>query len=181
MGINNQSKTESEIHQITEDGNNNKKSDSFEWGLRPLITFSMLFGIHLNRSQVQAKIFGVDAIIVIFGIALLILNLAFNGITFWHTFAKHVIIGRPVLKIGKHNDTANIINSLIGILIITFLPVGVHLLFVWSSLLTSRLTTLWETLLKIQEEMKLDQIFYNKCRNYCRIVLGLLFLVYQFT
>jgi len=176
MAIINQLKTESEKKINNDDSNN--KNNSFEWGLRPLITFSMLFGLNLNKSQVQTKINFV--VKTIFGLALLILNLVFNGITFWHTFSKHVIIGRPVLKTGKINDTASIINSLIGIFIITFLPIGVHLCFVWSSLLTSRLTTLWETLMQIQEEMKLGRIFYKKCRRCCWIVLGLLILVWIF-
>ena len=152
---------------------------NFEWSLKPIILSCLFCGIRLSTNQPQKWIYA--KAISTFGVALLLLNLAFNGITFWHTFSKHVIIGKPVLKTGKVNDTASIINSLIGVFIITFLPAGVHLFFVWSSLLTSRLTTLWKLLLKIQEEMKLNHVFYKKCRKYCWIVLGLLILVHTFT
>ena len=152
---------------------------NFEWSLKPIILSFLFCGIRLNTSKPQRWIYATG--ISTLGVALLILNLVFNGITFWHTFSKHVMIGRPVLKTGKINDTASIINSLIGIFIITFLPIGVHLCFVWSSLLTSRLTSIWETLMQIQEEMKLGRIFYQKCRRFCWSVSGLLFLVYQLT
>ena len=53
----------------------------------------------------------------------------------------------------------------------------IHLTLMVNVLLTKNWTKLWLNLEKIQQNMKLNEEFYCKCRLHCFIILGLLILV----
>ena len=148
--------------------------DCFESSLRPLIIFFLFYGIRLDvseRRQLKSKL-----IIAVLGLSLIVLNLFFNGVTFWKTFSKHAVYGKiHVTNPKRKEDAPNIINSLIGIFICTFFPIGTHIIFVFK--MRKPWHFIWENLIEIQSEMKIGNFFYKKCKTYCWIFLFLLFAV----
>jgi len=159
--------------------NQEKTTDkSFAWSIKPLIIFCLLFGIRLDVTQRRPAGSLQLIMIIIFGLAWLVLNLFFNGVTFWKTFVKnnYIIEKATLTNSGRYQDTISNINSIIGIFINTLLPIGSHVIFAIA--LQHQWHNLWENLLEIQSEFKLENTFFKKCRRHCWVFLLFLFAVY---
>lgn len=158
-------KTEIEKTQTT----NRSTENTFEWGLRPLIVCSLFFGIHLNTERIQSRF------ILIFGLAFSLFHVIFNFITFWKTFAKHVVYGKIQVDHPERPENAqNIITSVTGVFVFTIPMIGAHLLFMCYR---RRWKALWDLLVDIQNKMLLDQEFYETCRKHCWTHLFLVLIV----
>ena len=58
-----------------------------------------------------------------------------------------------------------------------FLVCGIHFaFFVLALMMTNKWKSLWCTLMTIQQEMELSELFYRKCRRRCFVALALLVL-----
>lgn len=156
--------------------------ESFQWSLKPLLFSLKFIGVYLD-GPISNRLSFMRIILPMFCIFVLVSNVLINGPQgFGMAHLKEKLNG-----LGKYDSPFIFFKSSPYALVILVkdimckfffaaVPV-IHLVFLATQLLTRKWTELWVILEKIQQKMKLDEIFHRKCRKQCFLAVFLLVLV----
>lgn len=157
---------------------------NFQWSLRPITVLLMMFGFRLDFHCRRATSCVANSVILFLFVLHMFFSLIFN-----------------ILKLYSYQDTVGDIADLVHALKHTMNPdmgdgvsrilvrdpvdlvsgvvcaIGVETIFTIHVFVTDKCKYLWCNLLKIQEELKLTDNFFKKCRTRCYYALFLLLLV----
>ena len=159
--------------------------ENFKQSLKPL-TLSMKFFIGLNldkpkTSTIKKSIF-IRFFVPAFGFFVIICHLAINGPCGLYSFSRKHRIKSAIWE--DHNNISPkkpfdfflLFSDICRFPLFFSCPI-IHFVFIIGTLLTKSLQKLWQTLRRINFEMKLSQDFHGILRRHCLMALALHFLV----
>ena len=172
-------------------------SNSFQWSLKPLLIVMKAIGMNLDLSNPRSakdgrrirRVIGQSFVLAI-GFGLLASNLVINCMSIRQDLKIKVIFAENNQKLSFkifhfHPNGGEIPRNqymyqffagpLIEHLSQVVLVCGNHFsFFILALIVTNKWKNLWNTLMTIQQEMELSDLFYRKCRQRCLITLALL-------
>lgn len=143
-----------------------------EKNLWPLTLWLNVFGFHMGPRKAGTNRYCVWLLIT--GSLMVISTVGLHCTSFVRSFLRFRANG--IVLNGTNLTTANRLNVGIEHLNYTCVVVGVHVTFFFVSL-TSNWTSLWNSLLVIEENLKFNPIFYRKCKKCVLIGFTVLFVV----
>ncbi|KAK4025380.1 hypothetical protein OUZ56_014453 [Daphnia magna] len=142
-----------------------------EKNLWPLTLWLNVFGFHMGPRKAGTNRYCVWLLIT--GSLMVISTVGLHCTSFVRSFLRFRANG--IVLNGTNLTTANRLNVGIEHLNYTCVVVGVHVTFFFVSL-TSNWTSLWNSLLVIEENLKFNPIFYRKCKKCVLIGFTVLFV-----
>ncbi|KZS12632.1 Uncharacterized protein APZ42_022817 [Daphnia magna] len=145
---------------------------SIETNLWPLLVGLRIFGFHMGSSKKPSEGSRYSICLTVVGSLMVLSTVVIHCTSF--------VCGVMRLKAngigtnGTNLTTANLLNIGIEHLNYTWVLIGVHVTFFFVSL-TSNWTTLWDSLLLIERDLKLNSTFHRKCKK--SVSIGFCFLL----
>lgn len=143
-----------------------------EKNLWPLTMWLNIFGFHMGPSKSRTKRYSVWLLVT--GSLMVLSTVGLHCTSFVVSFRRFRANG--IVLNGPNLTTANRLNVGIEHLNYTCVIVGVHVTFFFVSL-TSNWTSLWDSLLVIEENLKFNSTFYGRCKKPVLIGFTVLFVV----
>ena len=147
---------------------------TIESSLWPLTVWMRIIGFHMGPTKKSNRY---SVYLLITGSVLLLSTVALHCTSFVRSFLKFRTNG--IVHNGTNLTTANRLNVGIEHLNYTCVLIGVHVTFFFVSL-TSSWTSLWDSFLLIEENLKFNSTFYRKCKKSVVVGFAILFVVIIF-
>jgi hypothetical protein len=143
-----------------------------ETTLWPLTVWMKIIGFHMGPSR-KSGTKRYSLYLLMTGSLLLLSTVALHCTSFVRSFLKFRANGISAHN-GTNLTTANRLNVGIEHLNYTCVLIGVHMTFFFVSL-TSNWTSLWDSLLLIETNLKFNSMFYRKCKK--SVIIGFTILL----